>query len=51
PDKDGKLGLVGKEVVKQEIGRSPDFSDCMMMRMYFEIRTNEFTVLEGEGMF
>mgnify|MGYP002640109373 CR=1 FL=1 len=37
-DKDGKVGLVGKEMVKEIIGRSPDISDSLMMRMYFEIQ-------------
>ena len=32
-DKDGKLAVVAKEQVKAVIGRSPDFSDAMMMRM------------------
>jgi len=36
-DKDGKLELVPKEQVKELLGRSPDFSDAMMMRMYFEL--------------
>ena len=35
-DKDGKLKLVGKDVVKENIGRSPDYSDMIMMRMWFE---------------
>lgn len=32
-DKDGKIYLVDKKVIKQNIGRSPDFSDMVMMRM------------------
>ena len=36
-DKDGKLEIVPKEDVKELLGRSPDFSDAMMMRMYFEV--------------
>jgi hypothetical protein len=36
-DKDGKVKLIEKEVIRENIGRSPDFSDCMMMRMYFEL--------------
>ena len=35
-DKDGKLKVISKEEVKEQIGRSPDFSDTMMMRMRFE---------------
>lgn len=36
-DKDGKKQIVPKDKVKEMIGRSPDFSDVIMMRMYFEI--------------
>lgn len=37
-DKDGKIALVSKDVVKQNIGRSPDEWDSIMMRYYFELR-------------
>jgi phage terminase large subunit len=37
-DSDGKLSVIPKEEVKKNIGRSPDFSDMIMMRMYFEIK-------------
>lgn len=36
-DKDGKLKIVPKDQVKANIGRSPDWSDMLMMRMYFEL--------------
>ncbi|KAF0236506.1 MAG: hypothetical protein FD181_2673 [Prolixibacteraceae bacterium] len=36
-DKDGKLAVIPKEKVKELIGRSPDYSDTLMMRMYFEL--------------
>lgn len=36
-DKDGKLQLVPKEEIKELIGRSPDYADALMMRMYFEL--------------
>ena len=35
---DGKLSLVRKSEVKDFIGRSPDFSDALMMRMWFEFQ-------------
>jgi len=38
PDKDGKIALIGKETIKENIGRSPDFADALMMRMYFELK-------------
>ena len=42
-DSDGKLQLMSKELVKQAIGRSPDYSDALMMRMYFEFKPKFFT--------
>jgi len=36
-DKDNKLQIIPKETVKDIIGRSPDFSDALAMRMYYEI--------------
>lgn len=43
-DSDGKLQLLSKEKVKELIGRSPDYSDALMMRMYFEFRQSFFVV-------
>lgn len=37
-DKDGKLQIIPKDEIKENIGRSPDFSDAMMMRMLFELK-------------
>lgn len=37
-DKDGKKMVVPKDHVKQLIGRSPDFSDTLMMRVYFDLQ-------------
>lgn len=37
-DKDNKISLVGKEIIKENIGRSPDISDALMMRMYYELK-------------
>jgi phage terminase large subunit len=36
-DKDNKLQIIPKETVKAILGRSPDYSDAMAMRMYYEI--------------
>jgi hypothetical protein len=41
PDKDGKLDLVPKDMIKENIGRSPDYSDMLIMRMLFEVDTNK----------
>ncbi len=43
-DKDGKLAIMPKDKVKEKLGRSPDISDMLMMRMYFELRNFEFAV-------
>ena len=42
-DKDGSKGIIPKDKVKALIGRSPDFSDCLAMRMIFEY-TPKFVV-------
>jgi hypothetical protein len=43
-DKDNKLQIIGKDKIKNSIGRSPDFSDALMMRMYFELaKSNQIT--------
>lgn len=37
PDSDEKLKIISKEDIKQLISRSPDISDALMMRMFFEL--------------
>ena len=37
PDKEDKKRLVPKEDIKENIGRSPDYLDNLIMRMYFEL--------------
>lgn len=40
-DKDSvKLSIEGKDKQKQRLGRSPDVADALMMRMYYEVKTN-----------
>lgn len=36
-DKDGKIQIIPKDDIKKRIGRSPDFSDTLMMRAYFDL--------------
>ena len=36
-DKDNKLAVIGKDKIRESIGRSPDIADALMMRMYFEL--------------
>ena len=43
-DKDGKLAILPKEKVKEHLGRSPDISDALMMRIYFELKPFDFVV-------
>lgn len=38
-DSDLKRGVLPKDKVKELLGRSPDFSDALMMRMYFTLET------------
>ena len=48
PDKDQKLAIVSKEVMKESLGRSTDYGDAMMMRMLFVIqKENKFFNLES----
>ena len=37
---DNKLRILSKDKVKNLIGRSPDYSDAMMMRMYWTLKPN-----------
>lgn len=37
-DKDGKLRILPKSKIKENIGRSPDWRDMIMMRMFFELK-------------
>jgi len=37
PEKEGKLQIVGKPEIIQNLGRSPDFADSLTMRMWFEL--------------
>jgi phage terminase large subunit len=36
-DKDTKLSILSKDKIKDLIGRSPDYSDSLMMRCYYEL--------------
>jgi len=38
PDGDGKRAIISKDEVKRILGRSPDYSDAMMLRYYFELK-------------
>jgi len=48
-DKDGKKKIIPKDAVKELLGRSPDYSDAIMMRMYFELSEGEEDFQFGAG--
>ena len=37
-DKDSKKQVLPKDKIKEVLGRSPDFSDTLMMREYFDLK-------------
>lgn len=37
PDKDGKVAVIPKQLIKKALERSPDFGDALMMREYLEL--------------
>lgn len=41
-DVDMKKGIIGKDKVKELIGRSPDYRDMLLMRMWFELNKQTF---------
>lgn len=43
-DKDGKIKIQPKDIIKELIGRSPDDWDSIMMRYYFELAPNFFVI-------
>lgn len=40
-DDGNKLAIEGKEKIRERIGRSPDFADALMMRMYFVLKSRK----------
>lgn len=45
-DKDTTKQIIPKDKVKELIGRSPDFSDMLAMRMYFEVGTRFYFAIK-----
>ena len=37
-DKEGKIRALPKELIKENIGRSPDWRDALLMRSYFDLK-------------
>jgi len=48
---DVKKQIVKKEDIKEMLGRSPDFADVLMMRMYFEVAKWRVGTLSGADAF
>ena len=42
-EKDGKVGVIGKDQMKRVLGSSPDVADSIMLRMYYEIKNLKST--------
>jgi hypothetical protein len=42
-DKDNKVQVQSKDEMKKILGKSPDLSDALMMRMYYEIKNLKST--------
>ena len=42
-DKDNKVSVQSKDEMKKVLGKSPDLSDALMMRMYFDIKNMKTT--------
>lgn len=42
-DKDNKVQVGSKDDMKRMLGKSPDLSDALMMRMYFEVKNKKAT--------
>ena len=47
-DATGKRKLLPKQKVKEEIGRSPDDSDTMLMRSYFDLKVGGMTIFTSD---
>ncbi len=48
-DKDAKIQIVTKEEMKESLGRSPDYADCMMMKMVFDLTPTRQAVFAYAG--
>lgn len=44
--KDKKLEIISKDEMKERLGRSPDFGDVLLMRMWFELKKISDTIVE-----
>jgi phage terminase large subunit len=42
---DGKIRLEKKDAIKERLRRSPDFADMLMMRMWFELKEDNYEII------
>ena len=47
-DQDTKLSILPKDKVKDILGRSPDYSDSLMMRMIFCLKPKSYIIKDGK---
>lgn len=40
-----KIALINKDEIKKKIGRSPDYSDALMMRLFFELKPHRKVII------
>lgn len=40
-----KIALINKDEIKKKIGRSPDYSDALMMRVHFELKPSRRVII------
>jgi hypothetical protein len=40
-----KIAIISKDEIKKKIGRSPDYSDALMMRIYFELKPTRKVII------
>jgi len=50
-DKDGKLKIESKDQTKEILGRSPDYADSLMMRMWFELKPQSTPIIYKQPIF
>jgi hypothetical protein len=50
-DKDGKIEITPKTDIKEKLGRSPDKTDGIMMRSWFDLYLNDQEVADNDRIF
>ena len=47
-DNDNKIKMETKEDMKKRLGHSPDYADCIMMRMYWELNKSNSPITKTD---